>query len=213
MIKAVIFDMDGVLIDTEPLSDQYYFEVFKKKGIEATIEDFELLRGSNHNAFWGHFSEKYSIPHPSSEEKQKIREGFVGFLQTKSPKPFPGLLKFIEGLKKKKIKLALGSSASNYRIGQQLKLLKLTNYFKTIVSGEEVTHGKPYPEIYIKSAQKLGVSPKECLAVEDAKAGVESAKRAGMKVLGFKSEGNNQNLSQADLIIKSFEEITVEDII
>lgn len=213
MIKAVIFDMDGVLIDTEPLSDFYYYEVLKKKGVTVTIEDFEVLRGANHKTFWVYFSEKYNIPHPSEEEKHQMRREYITFLKTKKPEPFPGLVKLLEGLKKKGIKLAIGSSASKYRIGEQVKILKLTKYFKTIVSGEEVKHGKPHPEIYLKAAEKLGVDPENCVAVEDAKNGVESAKGAGMKVLGFKPDSNSQDVSKADMVVKKFESVTVESIL
>ena len=213
MIQAVIFDMDGVLIDSEYLSDQYYLTVFKDLGFSPAASDFEMVRGFNGHAFWTYFSETYNIPYPSEEFKHRTRLRFIEFLKTQNPTPIPGVEELLQELTKRKVKIALASSGSNIRIAQQIKLIKLTRYFKVIVSGEEVTHSKPHAEIYLKAAEKLGVNPKDCVAIEDATNGVESAKKAGMKVMGYKSKANIQNLSQADLVVDSFKNISIDTIV
>lgn len=208
-IKAVIFDMDGVLIDSENILGEYYITQLKSLGAPASIEDMEALRGANHKTFWSYFVEKYQIPEPDEKHKHEIRLEFIEFLKTRKATPIPGAKELLEYLKKNNIHLAVASSASTVRLTAQLEIIELHKYFAVTVSGQEITHGKPHPEIFLKAAEKLNVNPKDCLVIEDATRGIEAAKKAEMKVVGFAGLSHNkQDLSGADMIIHSFKELT-----
>ncbi len=208
-IKALIFDMDGVLIDTEAISDQYYLKAIKSMGARITLADMEPLRGTNHKSFWSYFVEKYHIQEPSEERKHELRLGIIEYLKQQKTKSIPGVRELLENLQANNFHLAVASSASKVRLTEQLKLIELSKYFRVIISGQDVTHGKPHPEIFLKAAEKLNVNPKNCLVIEDASRGIEAAKAAGMKVVGFAGlPHNKEDLSEADKIIYSFNELT-----
>ncbi len=208
-IKAVIFDMDGVLIDTEPLNDRYYQQVFKDLGINATMDELSSLRGANRISFWSYFVDKYHVKDPPEEYKQQLRVDFIKSLKSLNVQPVAGVKELIRLLNNKKIPIAVASSASKIRVIEQLKLIGLFTYFKVIISGHDAANGKPHPELFLTAAKKLNVDPMDCIVIEDSTNGVKAGKAAGMTVIGFAGlPHNKQDLSEADKIIYSFNELT-----
>jgi HAD superfamily hydrolase (TIGR01509 family) len=129
-------------------------------------------------------------------------------------RPTKGVIKLLQRLKKRGIKLAIGSSSHKRLITHVLERLNIKTLFDSIVSAEDITNSKPNPEIFLKSAEKLAVSPAECCVVEDAALGIEAAKRAGMKCIGYRNPNSgDQDLSKADISIDDFSRLEIEEML
>ncbi len=210
MIKAVIFDMDGVLIDTEPLNDQHMAIFLKKMGVKVSSEYLEQFRGTTAKTLSVKLISDFNLTQPVEKLILDIRNSYLEFLSSLPDlKPIEGIPQLITRLKSKKLKLAVASSAYPKRIEMLLSLCKLQQSFDVIVGGDHVEKSKPAPDIYLKAAELLSISADNCVVIEDAKNGILAAKNAGMKVIGFKGlMHNKQDLSSADVIIKNFKKIT-----
>ena len=205
MIKAFIFDMDGVIIDSEPSHIQSEIELMKRYGVHLEQKDLEIYTGQTAKFMFEDLSKKHNLKtdwQSLNEEKEQL---FIPLL--KKAEAIPGVLSFVMFLKNKGYKLALASSSKKNLIKIVLQNLQLEEIFKVAISGEDVTHCKPDPEIFLKAAEMLHVKPEECCVVEDAENGVKAAKRAGMKCIGFSAPGMNQDLSKADQVIKDFSKL------
>lgn len=209
-IKAVIFDMDGVLVDSEPISDKFFKQALEEFGKCVDLEYFEKLRGTNWISFWTTIKNDFGLVHSIEELKLLHRNKFIDYLDTFNDlQPIAGIPELIKHLKSVKYEIAVASSANPKRISKLLLKTGLLNEFEVITSGDDVIEGKPHPEIFLKTAFNLKKQPKECIVIEDSEFGIESAKSAGMKAIGYAGMPHNkQNLSQADLIIKSYAEIS-----
>lgn len=213
MLKAVIFDMDGVLVDTEPTYDKHLIKYLKTRfDIDVDKNFFDDKRGLSSHAFWEKVLIEFNLTHSMEEIVTHARQTYYEFL-IKNPilKPIDGISELIDSLLKANIPIAVASSASLRRINMMFETSGLLNKFKVITCADDVEKGKPHPDIYLKAAEKLGVNPKDCIAIEDATNGVKSAKSAGMKVIAFKDPiHNQQDLSEANLIIKNFSELDLK---
>jgi HAD superfamily hydrolase (TIGR01509 family) len=125
----------------------------------------------------------------------------------------PGVLAFLRGLKDRSIPCAVGSSAPLLNVQTGMSVLNTDGMFSAIVSGDDVTCGKPAPDIFLKAAERIGVPPENCVVFEDAPAGVEAARAAGMRVVGLLTTHDPHILKRADLLIEDFNEITVQDFV
>ena len=125
----------------------------------------------------------------------------------------PGVLDFLRGLKKRFIPCAVGSSAPRLNVEAGMEALKTKGVFAAIVSGDDVTRGKPAPDIFLKAAERIGLPPEECVVFEDAPAGVEAARSAGMRVVGVLTTHDPHDLRRADLLVEEFNAITVRDFV
>jgi len=212
MLKAVIFDMDGVLVDTEPLADKFFTDVIKEHfTIELKPDYFQKTRGHTSEKFWATVIEEFNLNTTPEEMIKRARPRYLEFLKKSNLSSIPSVLQLINQLLKSGIKIAVASSASQNRIKTTLEIIKLSDKFEIIISADQIKNSKPHPEIYLLAAKTLGVNPKDCIAIEDATNGVKSAKAAGMKVIAFKDPVHNQqDLSEADLIINSFLDIEIE---
>lgn len=209
MQAAVIFDMDGVLIDTEPLNDQHMVAYLKKYGIEVTHDYFQDFRGTTAQHLWTHLIKKYNLKTPIDELIADVRKSYINYLSSLNTlKPITGIPRLLKTIMNEKIPMAVASSAYKKRLHMLLDSCKLTSFFPIIVSGDDIHHSKPHPEIYLKTANLLQISPNLCIVFEDATNGVIAGKTAGMKVVGFKSKHSKQDLSKADIVVSNFEDIT-----
>ena len=207
-MKAVIFDMDGVIIDSEPIHFETDMETMKYLGCNISIEELEKYVGTTNEYMIADIKKNYNIK-KSVEEIINYKVEMVKNKVIQSDlEPIEGIRELLIYLKKKNIPAAIASSSPKDFINVVVSKFKLQEYFKYIVSGEEVESGKPAPDVYIETAKKLGISPKECIVVEDSKNGVIAAKAAGMKCIGFQNiNSGNQDLSKADIIVNSIGEI------
>jgi beta-phosphoglucomutase len=200
MIKAAIFDLDGVIIDTA----HYHYIAWKRLAsefnINLTIEHNELLKGVSRIRSLEIILELGNI-HLSEEEKEqyanKKNAWFVDYIESIRPEEiFPGVKELIQSMRDRGIKVALASSSKN--APRVIELLKISELFDTMVDGTMITHSKPHPEIFLLAATRLGVPPASCVVFEDAEAGVEAALAAGMKCVGVGSPGQ---LGKANKVI------------
>jgi HAD superfamily hydrolase (TIGR01509 family) len=145
---------------------------------------------------------KYGIPFNLESDKIKIYNLFKEMALGKDL-AIPGVSDFIGFCKSKGLALAVATSAGNYKMNINLELLKMqSGVFDALVSGEDITHNKPHPEIFLKAAEKLGLQPNECLVIEDAPSGVKAAKAAGCKCLALRTTFSCEDLKEADEIVK-----------
>ncbi len=206
---AVIFDMDGVLVH----NDRYHLEAWRifceRHGRKVEYSEITTLFG-NTNA---QFLRKLINPDVTLEEIERFavekeilyRELFDKFIE-----PAEGLLSFLNELKKHQIPMAVATSAPTDNLNFVLDRCGIRHYFDKLVDETFVKHGKPDPEIYLKTAELLGFRPNQCIVIEDALFGIEAAQRAGMKVIGLASTLPIEKLSHADLAINTFHELDLK---
>ncbi|QGY46912.1 HAD-IA family hydrolase [Maribellus comscasis] len=207
--NAVIFDMDGVLVNSEP----FYFEVerqnFEKLGLNISDEEHQTFQGTATDLMWKRLKTKYKLPH-SIPELVEMTNSIVSpyFESLENIEPMPGVKKLIQLLTKKGLPLAVASSSYPDVIALILKKTDLKKYFSVVVDSQMAGASKPEPDIFLLTAAKLGVSPEECLVIEDSTNGIKAAQKAGMKVVAFAGPGSEfQDQSEADWVIKDFEEM------
>jgi beta-phosphoglucomutase family hydrolase len=210
-IAAVIWDMDGVLADTASYHLLAWRETFAKRGIKFTEEDFRRGFGIKNDAIiknvLGEQTTEAEIETIAREKEATFRR-IIG----QNIKPLPGALKLLEALDKHGVKMAIASSTPIENIRLIVGSLGIEKYFRAIVTGHDVTEGKPSPQVFLLAAQRLGVDPKNCIVFEDAVAGVKAAKSAGMHCVAITSSHPREKLTQADLIVDSLEELTVKEL-
>jgi beta-phosphoglucomutase len=209
---AVIFDMDGVLVDSNPFHLQKWIEFLRERGIPYNAEDLpkQILGSRNDTAFrlfLGRELREVEVEQLSEDLEARFRAVFRPHAQ-----PLPGLRALIEACYAAAIPLAVASSAMTKNVDFVVDTLKLRPYFTSIVTGDDVSRPKPDPEIYLKTAEVLRLAPKKCVAFEDSFVGIESAKRAGMKCVAIASTFPAEELrsqTQADLVAKGFGELSL----
>ncbi len=192
MIKAVLFDMDGVLVDSEEFICQAAILMFKEKGLLVREKDFIPFIGTGENRYLGGVAEKYNFPFDLVKYKQRTYEIYIEITRGKLA-PLPGVVDFIGRCRQKKLKIAIATSADAIKMNANLNEIGIpASIFDATVNGLEVERKKPFPDIYMEAAKRLNVDPKDCLVVEDAISGEKSGKSAGCKVLAitgsFKAE-------------------------
>jgi beta-phosphoglucomutase len=206
-IKAAIFDMDGTMINNMEYHQKAWAEFLKKYHISFTPEEFkEKISGKkNDQIFRMVFHQNLS----DEEIKQYTEEKESLYRQMYEPalKEVDGLHQIIEELEKKRIKLAIATTAPEKNRELALRVLNLKEKFPVILGDEHVTHGKPDPEIYLETAKQLSVEPNECVVFEDTPPGVGSGKNAGMTVIGILTTHTPEQLNQADYTVNDFTEI------
>ena len=205
MNKLIIFDLDGVLLDSEKLYMDMNQKFFKELGASLSLEEHEKFVGVSATKMWTYIKEKSDLVQSVEELKQMERELKFRALRETDLVPTEGVIKFLDWLKARSPTLALASSGMRKNIELILEKLGLAGYFNLVVSGEEVARGKPEPDIFLKVAGYYGRAPAECVVVEDSGNGVAAAKAAGMACLGFfNPNSGKQDLSQADLVFDHF---------
>ncbi len=207
-IKGVIFDLDGVLVDTEKLHYLAWVKVLKPLGLNFSEEEFFGLAGKQIDFIATDLIKKYKLNiSPKTLVKQRRKIAFE-FFENSDLKLMPHAKSALSFLaKKSKIKLGLASGSIRKLIVSKLKRVGLDNFFSIIVAGDDVKRGKPFPDIYLLTIKKLKLKPKECLAFEDTEYGLKSAKSAGLRCFVVPNYySRNQNFSKADKVFKNLKE-------
>jgi beta-phosphoglucomutase family hydrolase len=194
--------MDGVIIDSEPIHCQVNMKIFKELNIEVSLEEYNNFIGSTNMHMWATLVKKHNINQSKEAMCTLTAERNLQYVKEEAIEPIAGIPEFLQELKNNNILIGLASSSPLDNIELVLSKLGIINFFNAIVSGENVSKPKPAPDIFLKAAEKLKVSPKNCVVIEDSTHGVAAAKAAGMKCLGFNNiNSGNQNFSQADKIV------------
>ena len=211
-IKGVLFDMDGVLIDSEEYICKAAITMFAEHGLKVEPDDFLPFVGAGENRYIGGVAEKYGFTLDLERDKARTYQIYDLITQGKL-KPLAGAVEFIQLCKTEGLKVAVATSADRVKMLINLDHIGLEeSVFDTTVNGLDVERKKPFPDIYIYAAQKLGLLPEECLVVEDAINGVEAAKSAGSKCLALTTSFSEQQLNQADWIVANLAFAPVEAI-
>lgn len=205
---AVIFDMDGVLIDSEPLYVEMNEELFSELGVRIDKEEYHKFVGMSSPLMWKMIKDEFSLPQSVDElmnsEKQRIHE----LLRSdRVSEPIAGVESLLINIANAGIPAAVASSSARKNVEMVLSKLDLSGYFKATVCGEDVANGKPAPDIFLKAATALKGAPENCVVIEDSVNGLRGSHAAGMRCIGYAGDPRSkQDLSGADMLVKSFHE-------
>lgn len=213
MIKAFIFDMDGVIIDSEPLHFQTDKMVLRDLGHDIADGELTCFVGVTNPNMWAELIKRYKLD-STVEELLELQSKYKNELFGQGKlQAISGIPELIDDLKGRGIYIGLASSSSREFIEMVLKGLHIYHNFDVVISGEEVENSKPAPDIFLKAAEVLKVAPAECIVLEDSGNGVKAAKAAGMKCIAFKNPNSgNQDLTLADITVGTLENLKYLDI-
>jgi len=214
MLKAVIFDMDGVVIESEPLHHYAYHSMFKDVNIEVTDAIYESFTGKSTINVCKQVCDLFSLKE-TPEYLVSLKRNHFDYVFNNSTDfdLIEGVLDLIKDLHRNGVTLVLASSATMPSIERIFDKFDLNQYFIAKLSGANLKESKPHPEIFINAVKTSGFKTEECMVIEDSTNGIEAAKGAGVFCVGFDSFfSKNQDYSKADLVIKKFEEINFDKI-
>ncbi|WP_035611585.1 HAD family phosphatase [Haloferula sp. BvORR071] len=211
-LSAVLFDFDGVVIDSHEAHGRSWFALAAELGHELSHETFHSTFGQRNESIlpflgWAEEGDKERIQQLGDRKEGLYRE----ILRAEGIEPLPGVVALLEDLKANGIPCAIGTSTPRPNVECVLELTGLAGYFQDIAASEDVMRGKPDPEVFLKAAAKLGADPASCVVIEDAQVGLRAAKAGGMKAVGVTTSHPAEALApeNPDRIVNSLEEVSV----
>jgi len=209
---AIIFDMDGVLVDSNPFHLRKWIDLFQAHGIPFDEQELpKIVLGPPNEVTFRRYWRQDLSPEQMAELSEELEANFRREIAPHA-RTFPGVRRFIEECHAQQITMAVASAAIAKNVTFLIATLGLREYFREVLTGDEISHPKPDPEIYLKTAAKLGVDPAACAVFEDSFVGIRAAKQAGMKCVAIASTFAATDLRQetpADLIVPSFEAVSL----
>lgn len=203
-MKACIWDMDGVIADTGYYHFLSWRETLKEYGVDLKESDFKKTFGMRNEEIveivFGDLSKVGEIAEKKERKYRELARGKINLL--------PGVGKLLDGLRARGWKQALASSTPLENIKLIVNETGIASFFEVIISGEDVKKGKPDPEVFLKTSQKLGVNPENCVVIEDAPAGIKAANSAGMRCIGVATTHGEDKLKEANLVVRTLESVT-----
>ncbi|MDC1324407.1 HAD family phosphatase [Flavobacteriaceae bacterium] len=214
MLKAVLFDMDGVIVDTEPLHHIAYKMMFNDVGIVVTDSMYRSFTGQSTRVICEFLCKHFELSlKPIILEKGKRAHFTKLFFEDPDLQLLDGVEDLIKDYYANGLTLVVASSASMFTIDNVIKRFKLDSYFKDRLSGADLKASKPHPEIFINAAKAAGVSPSECFVIEDSTNGIIAAKEANIYCIAYKSvHSKDQDYSRADMLVSDYTDITFDKI-
>jgi len=215
MLKAILFDMDGVLVDSEPFHHTVETKIHQSLGITIPTAVRKNFTGLANNLMWAYIKKEFHL-HQSIATlmDNALRIKMDELMQLPQFTPITGITELLHTLKENKIKLAIASSSQPQFIFTMLEKANLTGWFDVFISGDQVLQGKPAPDIFLEAAKQLRIAPSECIVIEDSTNGVKAAVAANMKCIGFQNPNSGeQDLTPADLIITDFSKLDFETLL
>jgi HAD superfamily hydrolase (TIGR01509 family) len=212
VIRAVVFDLDGVVVDTEQVWDEVREHLTREWGGRYTPEAQRAMMGMSSREWSRYLHEVVGLPQEPEQINREVVQRMLARYRAELPL-VDGAVDAVVRMGDAGFALAVASSSNRPLIDAVLATAGLTSSFSTTVSSEEVARGKPAPDVYLEAARRLGVVPEECAAVEDSESGIRSAHAAGMRVLAFPNRQyppSHEALANADLVLASLDELTVE---
>jgi len=211
MLKAILFDMDGVLINSTKYIWESFNVMLKESGVHLSDKDVEKSLGLSMRDKLKVWREDYGIKEYDTEEFSREAGKIEIELMEKEFHPNKALNNLLNEAKENQIKLAVATLSLRWRAEKILKLLKIKDKFEVIVTGNDVENHKPHPDVFLKATKLLNVNPEDCIVFEDAPIGIEAAKRGNIKIVAIETEFfPKEELKDFDLIIRDFSEINLE---
>ncbi len=209
-IQAVIWDLDGVIIDSAEQHKQAWQRLAREEGVQFSDTDFWATFGQRNDDI---LTKQWGIASPErAREMANRKEAYFREYLRDTAAPLAGSLELMRALHEAGFAQALASSTPIENIELISEILGLKRYLSKLVSGETVPHGKPAPDIFLKAARELGIAPGYCVVIEDAVAGVEAAHAAGMRCIAVAGNRNVPGLRKADLLVRSLTEVNVQKV-
>ena len=209
---CVIWDVDGVLVDSYAPHFESWRKTAEKLGVSYTEEDFLSGFGKTSRE---HLKENFgaSMADDQLDQIESDKEALYREMVTEEFPAMPGARELVQALKDADFKIALATSGPAANLMLAVRMMKLQPFLSAVVSGADVTKGKPDPEVFLKAAKNCGVEPSRCVVIEDSRFGVQAAKAAGMGCLGLLSTGHERaELDEADRVVESLEGVTADDV-
>ena len=205
MKKAVIFDMDGVLSDSEYIYVEKILEVLEEEGVHIKAEEINDIFGQSMIHLCTELKQRYRLPGAPAFYRDRVHDLRDKHIEEKGLYPMDGAVELVKSLHKRGVPIAVASSAPAETIQRNMNLFGIGSYIDQLVSGLECRKGKPDPEIYLRAAALLNTNPSDCLVIEDSSNGVAAAKNAGMFCYAFvPPKAVAQDISRADAILTTF---------
>lgn len=196
IIKAIVFDMDGVLIDSEQVMSKAAILALKEFGVNAQPYDFIPFMGQGENSFIGNVARKYNVEYQYAMKYRAYE--IYDELVSDEAKLFPNIKETITALKKRGYRISLASGADMMKVSSNIKAIGMEESdFEAFVTGNDVTRNKPEPDIFLLAAEKMKINPAYCLVCEDTISGIKAAKAAGMQCLGITSSLQSEVLKNS----------------
>ncbi|MEQ7196406.1 HAD family hydrolase [Enterococcus avium] len=213
MLEAIIFDMDGVLVDSEYTYFQSKSQILSEAGHEVEDSYHFQFMGTTSDYMWEKMKQEFSLPLSVAEYIQQMTALRQAMIKRDGIRVIPHVQEFVKGLSQAGLKLAVASSSSLAEIKVNLAEIGLSEYFSEVVSTEEVEHSKPAPDVYLAAAERIGIVPENCLGIEDTKNGTGAVRNAGMVCVGFANPAfPKQDLAFADRVVSSFSELDADSL-
>ncbi len=208
-LQCVIFDMDGVIIDSEEIHKIAYYETFKSLGVDVSEELYKTMTGSSTINAFQKLVNHFNLDDIPEELVLLKRKRYVNYFENDPTLALVhGVKELIQFLYKQNLTLVLASSSAMVNINRVFSRFDLNQYFTAKISGADLTASKPHPEIFEKAATLGGVSKEQCIVIEDSDNGIEAANKAGIYAVGYRNLLiTDQTLNKADLIINDFKEL------
>ena len=211
--EAIVYDVDGTLIDSEPLHVAAWKQTLQSHGhdmSDLSAQFLQTMAGKKPIVIAEGMVKELGIDVPAEQFLQEKTNLFLALSET-SLQPMPGAVESVRRFSDAGLRLAIGTSLNQTYLESVLQKLNIAEAFDVIVTGDEITKGKPNPETYLLVASKLGVKPSDMLVLEDARSGVEAAKASGAFCIGVENiEAEPQDLSFADKVVQSLNDVTLE---
>lgn len=205
VVRAVLWDMDGVLVDSADYHYEAWRQAMQREGRQLTHADFKRTFGQRNDTVLRDMLD----PHISDADIQRIADfkeaTYRTLVRERGIAPLPGVLHWLSVLQDAGWKQAVASAAPRANVDAIAEAMNITHFFDALTSAEDVTRGKPDPQVYLVAASRVGASPAQSIVIEDAPAGVEGAKRAGMKRIGVRSSHGEL---EADIVVDSLEALS-----
>jgi len=213
MLEAIIFDMDGVLVDSEYTYFQSKSQILSEAGHEVEDSYHFQFMGTTSDYMWEKMKQEFSLPLSVAEYIQQMTALRQAMIKRDGIRVIPHVQEFVKGLSQAGLKLAVASSSSLAEIKVNLAEIGLSEYFSEVVSTEDVEHSKPAPDVYLATAERIGIMPENCLGIEDTKNGTGAVRNAGMVCVGFANQAfPKQDLAFADRVVSSFSELDADSL-
>ena len=211
-LRAVVFDMDGVLTDSEPLINAAAVAMFRERGVAVQPEDFLPFVGTGENRYIGGVAEKHGVTLDIEAAKRRTYEIYLDLVPTQLH-AFPGAVALVDRCQAAGLKVAVASSADRIKIDANLRQIgRPPATWDAIVCAEDVVHKKPAPDIFLAAARKLDAPPAACVVIEDALNGIEAAIAAGMRCIAVAQSFPAERLTRANLVRAGVADITPADL-